>query len=857
MSVLDQFTFDVLWQIDNEDFLIKENIRLDNVQTDGRIKSTEWSHREKKMGINFKCGLRVHGATNRTFYTADWAYYAGLDFWPKHVDISSGESVNVWVWNTVPIACRYNDTSYDCKITLDLFDFNEQFTSGAPMYCNASTQTSQMTKPSMCGLELNGWWMWTWQTLTINLPENTAADQEYQAKVKLRVLSADDDNIWSNYQLREITVNVVNDNVTDDYWWWYGACFTGTDPWFWTFDWRWYGFHDQGEFVLYRHKTKPIEVHTIMRKYEPDHVWTEHCAIAVRAASDVFIIYGCSKPAKWKIRRFGCDSGNELLEVYSRWGGYEVVLPTGTRVYIWIALNRRINAYITASRTDRYNVEGLCGTWNRNYDDDYTGRDGRVYQNSTLFARTWSVPANDSLFIEKKRTEKLSQSFMYCSCMNSTDPGLSPNVDCSWKETMPVCPPLNWDREACSIRGKRSTDDAAEDDNPIDAPPELCENQPEPEVDTSWKNGWNETSANQACNDYFNQQWEIFSACSELSNVDANSSITNCVLNIQVSGTNEDMADAFQMFKTQCENEVRTNNSLWTNNNSSSNETGGTGASTISIGALVSKSVSCPDCKNGAICVEGLCQCSGNYTGPDCSQNYETAPVIATELSEDSKCDISLTGCNSHYIYGENIIQGLCRCKIEHAKFVDGEIVRTGGSELTTCTARYGGASCRLSSGRRKRSISDGTSTSIFLVSVSNNGQNYSSSVPIVMFDSSCTVCEMNDTVITCQLRTDICVVSGVCYSENSTQCASKPATSSDGFPMWIIGAVTAGLLFVIIVIMLVKCFLKKKNRAPVVPYDEPIIEASSHTQITGLVSTDKKRKIIPPTKINVEPANW
>ena len=52
--------------------------------------------------------------------------------------------------------------------------------------------------------------------------------------------------------------------------------------------------------------------------------------------------------------------------------------------------------------------------------------------------------------------------------------------------------------------------------------------------DISWKNGWNETSANKACNDYFHQQSELFSACSELSNVDANSSITNCILNIQV-----------------------------------------------------------------------------------------------------------------------------------------------------------------------------------------------------------------------------------------------------------------------------------------------------------------------------------
>jgi len=64
-------------------------------------------------------------------------------------------------------------------------------------------------------------------------------------------------------------------------------------------------------------------------------------------------------------------------------------LPTGTRVYVWIARNRRLNVYITAARTDRYETEGLCGTWNKNYDDDYTGRDGRVYTDSTTFARTW------------------------------------------------------------------------------------------------------------------------------------------------------------------------------------------------------------------------------------------------------------------------------------------------------------------------------------------------------------------------------------------------------------------------------------------------------------------------------------
>ena len=77
---------------------------------------------------------------------------------------------------------------------------------------------------------------------------------------------------------------------------------------------------------------------------------------------------------------------------------------------------------------------------------------------------------------------------------------------------------------------------------------------------------------------------------------------------------------------------------------------------------------------------------------------------------------------------------------------------------MTTCTARFGGASCGLASGRRKRSTSDRTSNSVLLVSVSNNGQNFSSSVPIVMYDSSCTVCETNDTSINCQLRVGLTI---------------------------------------------------------------------------------------------------
>lgn len=52
-------------------------------------------------------------------------------------------------------------------------------------------------------------------------------------------------------------------------------------------------------------------------------------------------------------------------------------------------MNRRLNVYITFSRKDRYQTEGLCGTWNNNWDDDFTGRNGIVYDRAYPFARTW------------------------------------------------------------------------------------------------------------------------------------------------------------------------------------------------------------------------------------------------------------------------------------------------------------------------------------------------------------------------------------------------------------------------------------------------------------------------------------
>lgn len=56
---------------------------------------------------------------------------------------------------------------------------------------------------------------------------------------------------------------------------------------------------------------------------------TVNCAVAVQAASDVFMIYGCDQKNKWFIRRLNCDkSRGAYLEIFERNEGreYEVLI---------------------------------------------------------------------------------------------------------------------------------------------------------------------------------------------------------------------------------------------------------------------------------------------------------------------------------------------------------------------------------------------------------------------------------------------------------------------------------------------------------------------------------------------------
>lgn len=85
------------------------------------------------------------------------------------------------------------------------------------------------------------------------------------------------------------------------------------------------------------------------------------------------------------------------------------------------------------------------------------------------------VPGPQSLFIARSRTEKLKTEVLYCSCYNRSiisdlQPEKKETADCSWKESLPLCKPMNWKDNKCRNYGrtKREIADDFEFDIPID-----------------------------------------------------------------------------------------------------------------------------------------------------------------------------------------------------------------------------------------------------------------------------------------------------------------------------------------------------------------------------------------------------
>lgn len=65
-SFLDDYSYDVKWMIDDDEVIVKSDIKKADLYTTGRLKSSDWSSRLKKIGFNVRLD-NLYGTNQKDF----------------------------------------------------------------------------------------------------------------------------------------------------------------------------------------------------------------------------------------------------------------------------------------------------------------------------------------------------------------------------------------------------------------------------------------------------------------------------------------------------------------------------------------------------------------------------------------------------------------------------------------------------------------------------------------------------------------------------------------------------------------------------------------------------------------------
>ncbi|XP_052073138.1 von Willebrand factor D and EGF domain-containing protein-like isoform X3 [Mytilus californianus] len=793
-SEYQQYFFDISWFINTKEVSYKRNIPYSKLHTDGVLHRKDWKTHHNVLGFWVTCSMRARQSSDGvpTAYNTSKEFFAGVKIEKTSFVVKSGEEVKIKIKSTVPVACAEYPGFTRCTIDIELFSLQDQIKS-RPANCNDSLSNKIIeNSKSSCGLAFDGTKWQEYQTFTLRTLGDQAVRSSYTCTAKL-IAKSNIDSLWKNYQLPEVSIHVLNENRP------YGMCYSRNDPHLRTIDGKYFSTHDTGEFVLFRHKTKPIEIHTIQRR-DDRRKWASNCAVIFRASTDMFVIYGCNSPTRWIARRLNCDSAHQYLEVLEKGQHFEVVMPTGTRITVLV--NKYwLNVYITVSALDWEETEGLCGLYNGRSTDDFTNKNGNIVAQAE-FMSSWKVPRSQSLFIAKARSEKMRTEVMYCTCYNESllqeiQEEIKETADCTWKDSLPLCKPVNWKENTCRNYGRTKRE--ISDDFEFDVPIDVVAFRKGPK-EFKWENGWTEKKAVNACESYFEKS-KLFNLCSKItqsSGVDR----TTCVADIKLSGSTVFLSASLDSMKTACVNEIRLNTSFWkpkpepklqttTEQNLKLNvKTQPTTTSTTArnLEILENEDISildiaetvfnndCPnDCSESGICQQGICECDNGFEGEDCSVDRRKGPELFG-LVEESFCDLSKRPCSFISVFGNGFYASdRVKCRIIDAKIEQNEVkpnllnVTTDGSLITFAEVK-----CPLEQMDVNKSqvfpVLDA-----YLVAVSFDEIKYSTGSPIIVYDSTCTICKDKNGTVDCRMRDDVCVVERKCYNQEHKMC--KPST--------------------------------------------------------------------------------
>ncbi|XP_019957821.2 von Willebrand factor D and EGF domain-containing protein [Paralichthys olivaceus] len=371
-----------------------------------------------RLGETFSCSVstfRANSSRTRSTPKESESFYAGLKFSPESLHIAeNGKEHKVTVHSTVPIPCYNTNQGHQCGVPLALSvhdpdSLGHEASNVALSACQVELQTTACSNGS-CG-----------RTFFVTAVTDFTRDGNRPSLiVALPAPSAP--RLWRNYVPVSLKVT-VQDVPTS-------ICYSLTDPHVITLDGRRYENHQTGTFVLYRSLIRTFEVHSRQWDCGSRHYAVAcNCGVAVREGNEVAVFDMCNgQPQETrpqlKLKNLGDEEGSRVRVLESHQGKkVTLIFPSGAFVRADVG-DWGMSLSLRAPSVDYGNTKGLCGTFDRNGNNDFHSSDGLFYGPNDLhrFIQDWRIAPGESLFDKTPpgMTQEVRRPFCHCQNEYST-----------------------------------------------------------------------------------------------------------------------------------------------------------------------------------------------------------------------------------------------------------------------------------------------------------------------------------------------------------------------------------------------------------------------------------------------------